>query len=84
MHVDGDVLTGVVPFVLDGHIAQLLLVGTADGVYAVDAGNGVTAELLETTDQTRRLARVTLPVWIYVSVTGVVVYLMLYHLPGGR
>jgi putative membrane protein len=31
-----------------------------------------------------RLARFTLPVWIYVSVTGVVVYLMLYHLPGGR
>jgi putative membrane protein len=27
-----------------------------------------------------RLARVTLPVWIYVSVTGVVVYLMLYRL----
>jgi len=26
-----------------------------------------------------RLARVTLPVWLYVSVTGVVVYLMLYH-----
>jgi uncharacterized membrane protein YozB (DUF420 family) len=31
-----------------------------------------------------RLARFTLPVWIYVSVTGVVVYLLLYHLPGGR
>jgi len=28
----------------------------------------------------RRLARWTLPIWIYVSVTGVVVYLMLYHL----
>jgi putative membrane protein len=28
-----------------------------------------------------RLARVTLPVWVYVSVTGVVVYVMLYHLP---
>jgi len=28
----------------------------------------------------RRLARVTLPIWLYVSVTGVVVYLMLYHL----
>jgi uncharacterized membrane protein YozB (DUF420 family) len=27
----------------------------------------------------RRLARWTLPVWLYVSVTGVVVYLMLYH-----
>lgn len=26
----------------------------------------------------RRLARVTFPVWMYVSVTGVVVYLMLY------
>ena len=28
----------------------------------------------------RRLARWTLPIWLYVSVTGVVVYLMLYHL----
>ena len=27
-----------------------------------------------------RLARVTLPVWLYVSVTGVVVYLILYRL----
>jgi len=25
------------------------------------------------------IARVTLPIWIYVSITGVVVYLMLYH-----
>jgi len=29
----------------------------------------------------RRIARWTLPVWLYVSITGVVVYLMLYHLP---
>jgi len=28
----------------------------------------------------RRIARVTLPLWLYVSVTGVIVYLMLYHL----
>lgn len=28
----------------------------------------------------RTLARVTFPIWLYVSVTGVVVYLMLYHL----
>lgn len=28
----------------------------------------------------RRLARLTLPLWLYVSVTGVLVYLMLYHL----
>jgi uncharacterized membrane protein YozB (DUF420 family) len=33
-------------------------------------------------DYTRhvRVARWTLPVWLYVSVTGVIVYLMLYHL----
>lgn len=29
-----------------------------------------------------KLARVTLPMWAYVSVTGVVVYAMLYHLAG--
>ena len=34
-------------------------------------------------DAHRRLARWTLPVWLYVSVTGLVVYLMLYHLWGG-
>ncbi len=27
----------------------------------------------------RRIARITAPIWIYVSITGVVVYLMLYH-----
>jgi uncharacterized membrane protein YozB (DUF420 family) len=28
----------------------------------------------------RRLARWTFPIWLYVSITGVVVYAMLYHL----
>jgi putative membrane protein len=27
-----------------------------------------------------RIARVTLPLWLYVSITGVIVYLMLYHI----
>ena len=31
-------------------------------------------------DTHRRLARVTLPLWLYVSVTGVIVYVMLYRL----
>lgn len=31
-------------------------------------------------DRHRRIARWTLPIWLYVSVTGVVVYWMLYHL----
>jgi len=29
----------------------------------------------------RRLSKWTYPVWLYVSVTGVIVYAMLYHLP---
>jgi uncharacterized membrane protein YozB (DUF420 family) len=29
----------------------------------------------------RRLAKWTFPIWLYVSVTGVVIYGMLYHLP---
>jgi putative membrane protein len=28
----------------------------------------------------RRWAKVTFPIWLYVSVTGVIIYLMLYHL----
>lgn len=28
----------------------------------------------------RRIARVTLPIWMFVSVTGIVVYLMLYQM----
>lgn len=31
-------------------------------------------------DLHRRIARITFPVWIYVSVTGVVVYFMLYQM----
>lgn len=32
----------------------------------------------------RRLGRITMPIWLYVSVTGVVIYLMLYHFYPGR
>jgi uncharacterized membrane protein YozB (DUF420 family) len=37
--------------------------------------------LRERFDRHKRIARWTLPIWLYVSVTGVVIYLMLY---GGR
>ena len=30
----------------------------------------------------RRIARITLPLWLYVSITGVIVYLMLYQIYG--
>jgi len=32
-------------------------------------------------DRHKRIAVVTFPIWAYVSVTGVIVYVMLYHLP---
>lgn len=35
-------------------------------------------------DKHRVIARWTLPLWLYVSVTGVIVYLMLYHLYPAR
>jgi len=31
-------------------------------------------------EQHKRFAKVTLPLWMYVSITGVIVYVMLYHL----
>ena len=31
-------------------------------------------------DAHRRLGRIALPIWLYVSVTGVIIYAMLYHL----
>ena len=36
---------------------------------------GLSAQL----DRHKRIARRTLPIWLYVSVTGVIVYLLLYH-----
>src|SRR5262249_48782984 len=30
----------------------------------------------------RRIARITFPIWTYVSITGVIVYVMLYHVVG--
>ncbi|HEY3245781.1 MAG TPA: DUF420 domain-containing protein [Phycisphaerae bacterium] len=35
-------------------------------------------------DRHRRIARITWPIWMYVSVTGVLIYIMLYHLYPSR
>lgn len=35
-------------------------------------------------DAHRRLARLVFPIWLYVSVTGVIVYLLLYHIYPAR
>ena len=59
-----------------------------DSVYTHDTGDGrgpifgtrdVIRALRERFDQHRRIARWTLPIWFYVSVTGVIIYFMLYH-----
>lgn len=34
-------------------------------------------------DRHRKIAKVTFPIWLYVSVTGVIIYLLLYHWPTG-
>lgn len=40
----------------------------------------LTLALKSRLERHRRLARITWPVWIYVSMTGVIIYLMLYQL----
>lgn len=40
--------------------------------------------LRERFDRHRRIARWTYPIWLYVSVTGVVVYVMLYQIYGAH
>ena len=50
-------------------ILPLALITTARGLWAQY-------------DRHVRIARWTLPIWIYVSVTGVVIYLMLYRIYG--
>jgi putative membrane protein len=42
------------------------------------------AALKERFEGHRKLARVTFPIWLYVSATGVLVYYFLYHLAPGR
>ena len=42
----------------------------------ITASRGLSAKY----DKHRRIARWTLPLWLYVSVTGVIVYLMLYRM----
>ncbi len=43
----------------------------------------ITLGLRGRVERHRRVARIAWPIWIYVSVTGVVIYLLLYHLNPG-
>ena len=53
-----------------------LLAATVPVLAVITLSRGLTARF----DKHRKIARWTLPIWLYVSVTGVVVYLMLYHM----
>jgi uncharacterized membrane protein YozB (DUF420 family) len=52
-----------------------VLAGTVPVLAIITLRRGLAARY----DKHRKLARWTLPIWLYVSVTGVVVYVMLYH-----
>ena len=63
--------------------AYLAILGTHTVLAAVAAPLAVATAYLGLRGRLARhvrLARWTLPIWLYVSVTGVVVYTMLYHL----
>ena len=69
--------TGVIRTVYLSILASHTVLAAAVPVLAiVTLRRGLAARF----DKHRRIARFTLPIWLYVSVTGVVVYLMLYHL----
>ena len=48
----------------------------------LDVDDECSATVFDVYERHRRLARVTAPVWAYVVVTGWVIYMMLYRLPG--
>ncbi len=57
-------------------ITHVILAATILPLALMTAARGLTAQY----DRHVRIARWTLPLWLYVSVTGVVIYLMLYQL----
>ncbi len=57
-------------------VSHTILAATVPFLAVITLRRGLAARF----DKHRRIARWTLPIWLYVSVTGVVVYLMLYHL----
>ena len=57
-------------------IPHIILAAAVVPLALVTLGRG----LARNDAQHRRIARITLPIWLFVSVTGVIVYVMLYQL----
>jgi uncharacterized membrane protein YozB (DUF420 family) len=69
--------TGAIRFVYLGIlVSHILLAITIVPLSLVTLSRALASRF----DKHRRIARVTLPIWLYVSVTGVIVYVMLYRL----
>ncbi len=82
-------LAGHVEFMLTGpvRVAYLFILFTHIVLAAIVPVLAIVTIVLGLKDRRvghRRLARWTFPIWLYVSITGVIIYLMLYHLPGAR
>jgi protein SCO1 len=71
--------TGGVRTLYYGILVSHVLLATAVPVLALVT---IYRGLREQWDAHRRIARITFPIWLYVSVTGVIIYAMLYHWPG--
>src|SRR5437588_4899629 len=61
-------------------ISHTMLAATVLPLVLLSLTSGLRARF----DRHRRISRWTFPVWLYVSVTGVVVYMMLYQLYGAH
>lgn len=72
---EGELVRGVYLTILLSHTVLAIAVAPMVIVTVYRAARGRFADHA-------RIARWTFPVWLYVSVTGVLVYVMLYHLPG--
>ncbi|HLW55173.1 MAG TPA: DUF420 domain-containing protein [Candidatus Angelobacter sp.] len=61
-------------------LSHTILAATVVPLVLLSLGAGLRGRF----DRHRRIARWTFPVWLYVSVTGVVVYVMLYRIYGAH
>jgi uncharacterized membrane protein YozB (DUF420 family) len=65
------------------HVAYLVMLSTHVTLAMTVPGFAIALVVLAVRgrrDRHRRLARVAWPIWMYVSVTGVLIYVLLYHL----
>ena len=74
-HFEGSGIVRPIYFVI--LISHIVLAASVPVLAVLTIRRGLRAEW----PQHRRIARVTFPIWLYVSVTGVIIYLMLYHWP---